>query len=87
MSASRTLALGLLVCLQGLVYSTCNDAQNNIVQVADGSANNVIQVTDGIGQTYFSDYRPSCYKNQANLQLPGRNFGYIVDNYTNFQAF
>ncbi|KAI6184254.1 hypothetical protein M3Y97_00576300 [Aphelenchoides bicaudatus] len=71
MSTSRTLALVLLVSLQALVHCSCNDGKNNIVQVADASKNNIIQVTDGVGQSYYSNWQPSCYKNSANLQLPG----------------
>lgn len=62
MPTSRTLGFALLVSLQALVFCACNDGKNNVVQVADASTGNTIQISNGLGQTYTSNFQPSCYK-------------------------
>ncbi|KAI6208201.1 hypothetical protein M3Y96_00090100 [Aphelenchoides besseyi] len=63
-----SLVLALLV---SSIDCACVDGKNNVVELADASSNNVIKVDNGVAQAYDPNMKTSCYKNAANVQLPG----------------
>ncbi|KAI6196688.1 hypothetical protein M3Y94_01138300 [Aphelenchoides besseyi] len=68
MFKSVVLVLALLVAF---IDCACVDGKNNVVKLADASSNNVIKVDNGVAQAYDTNMKTSCYKNEANIQLPG----------------